>query len=356
MTARWGLGLIVAASLAAAPAAGTVLDEALYRQLNQDLVERHVLPRYHAFAAATAELPAATTVCAEAPEALLPAYHTAMDAWMAVALVGIGPVDLDMRGPRIHYWPDRRNTGGRQFDQLMDERPRGLTAESLAVGSVALQGLPALERVLFDQPDDGLDDFECGLAAAIAENLAGLGHELAREWMADRGEARMIATAGDPDSYFPSARDVSADQYQALYEFLQILAQDKLAAPLGASLADARPRRAESWRSGRSARNIAINLRAVLDQFSAGDGFGYEDALVESGGGALAAAIRNALEQAIAIADALPLDLPDAVADPALRPEVERLYALVDSAREHVGARMGAALGLSMGFNSLDGD
>jgi uncharacterized protein len=354
MLTRYCLALAIA--LAAFPAAGAELDDTQYRRMNQDMVERHILPRYQAFEAATGTLAAAAGACAEAPDALLPAFDAALDAWMAVQHIHTGPVGFGMRGERIHYWPDRRSTGGRQLDQLLAQRPADITQQTLATGSVALQGFPALERVLVGETADGLDAFECGLVTAIAGNLATLGHELVAEWTSPDGEAHTIATAGDPDSFYASAHDVSADIYQAMYEALQIMTEDKVGAPLGESLSDARPRRAELWRSGRSARNLAINLAGVLDLFAGGDGYGYEDALIESGSPELATAIRGTLEEAIAIAEALPMPLADAVLDETARPQVQRLYELVNAARDHVGAELGAALGLNMGFNSLDGD
>lgn len=348
--------LAAVATLIALPVAAAGLEDAQYRRMNQDMVERHIVPRYQAFAAAAADLAAAADACAAGPDGLRPAFDDALDAWMAVQHIRSGPVGFGMRGERIHYWPDRRGTGGRQLDQMLALRPENITAESLAGGSVALQGFPALERLLTTEAEDGLDTFECGFAAAIADNLAVLGAELVADWTGPDGEAGIIATAGDPESFYPSARDVSADIYRGLYEALQITSQDRLAAPLGSSIDNARPRLAELWRSGRSVRNLTVSLQGMVDLFAGGDGYGFEDALVETGNGTLAEAIRTKLEAAIGIAEALPLPLADAVADPEMRPQVERLHALVDGVREHVGAELGGALGLPMGFNSLDGD
>ena len=50
--------------------------------------------------------------------------------------------------------------------------------------SVAIQGFPALERVMFD---DGMIDgaegrFRCALSAAITENIAGIAEAILTEW------------------------------------------------------------------------------------------------------------------------------------------------------------------------------
>lgn len=332
------------------------LDDATYQRMVDEMVVRHILPRYEAFQEATAELATAAHHCSDDPQGLTPAFNTALDAWMAVQQITFGPAELDMRAPRIHYWPDRRNTGNRQLDQLLAERPDDLTEASLAAGSVALQGFPALERVVFVASEDGLDDFECLLIAGIADNLATMGNEIVAEWSAPDGDAAMIANAGAPDSFYPSARDVAADIYQGLYEQLQIVMDQKLDRPLNDDLESATPRRAELWRSGRSLSNIAINLESALDLYAGGDGYGFEDALTENGNAEMASRLRQILENAIATAEAINAPLFDAVADEAMRPHVEHLRDLVDQAREMVGAELGMALGLQMGFNSLDGD
>lgn len=357
---RFAARLIVAAVISivghGVSQAQSTLDENFYGRLNHDLVERHILPRYRDFAAATAGLADAAAACTTAPAPFVAAYEQALDTWMAIEQIRFGPAELDMRNERIQFWPDRRNTGGRQFEQLLAQRPTDITAQNLGQGSVALQGFPALERVLFSESADGLDAFECALAAAIADNLATIAVDLVADWTAPDGDAAMIASAGSADSFYASQRDVAADIYQGLYEFLEIIKEQKLERPLGERVDNANPRRAESWRSGRSLRNVEINLQAVLDLFAGGDGFGFEDALAETGHGDLASAIRTALDLALTQAGSIDLPLADAIADSQARANVEALLATVDRARDLIGAQMGAALGLTMGFNSLDGD
>ena len=355
----WQTGIVASAlCLFAVPAAAqeSGLDDAVYQRMIDDMVSHHILPRYEAFQAATAELATAARRCIDEPESLAPTFNVALGAWMAVQQIAIGPAELDMRAPRIHFWPDRRNTGSRQLDQLLAERPDDLSDASLAAGSVALQGFPALERVLFVASEDGLDAFECRLIAGIASNLATMGSEIVAEWTAPGGDAAMIANAGAPDSFYPSARDVAADIYQGLYEQLQIVMDQKLDRPLNDDLESATPRRSELWRSGRSLSNITINLQAALDLYAGGDGYGFEDALIDSGNTEIAIRLRQILEEAVSTAEAIDGSLFDAVTDEANRPRVEHLRNLVDQAREIVGAQMGRALGLQMGFNSLDGD
>jgi len=48
--------------------------------------------------------------------------------------------------------------------------------------------------------------------------------------------------------------------------------------------------------------------------------------------------------------------LAEAVADPLRRPQVEALHAAVKALAEQVARQLPAALGLSLGFNALDGD
>ncbi|MEZ5669861.1 MAG: imelysin family protein [Alphaproteobacteria bacterium] len=350
----WLAAMIAAAS--ALPARGD--DGAVdFAALNRALVESQAIPRYAAFAESAAALAAAVpTACPGDVDALHAAFDTALDDWMLTQPIGLGPVQFQMRGPRVDYWPDRRNTGARQLDDMLRNRPPVPGPAELAAGSVALQGFPALERLLYAEQADGLDDYECALAAAIAGNIAAIGAEMAGEWTAPGGEAEQIFGAGTEASYYADHADATTALFKGLYQMLEVVLDQKIEAPLGDAIDAAKPRLAENWRSGRSLRNVVLNLQAAQALFDGSAGDGFDDALAAAGAGALAAEIDAGLADALRISAALTADLPEAVADPALRPQVEALRDAVDRTRDLVGAEMGGALGLQRGFNSLDGD
>lgn len=145
-----GLLLLCTSALAATP------QPEQYQRLNQVLIEQHILPRYRALASATAELAERTERFCGAPEesglaSVRAGFHAAADAWQAVQHLRFGPVELFLRSRRCAFWPDPRDTVGRGMAPILAEQDRqAISAESFAAGNVAIQGLPALERLLFD--------------------------------------------------------------------------------------------------------------------------------------------------------------------------------------------------------------
>lgn len=140
-------------------AAQTAPEGARYAELNDAIITHQIAPAHEAFAIAARDLAAALDgYCVTETSGLdtvFDAYHDTYDGWMAVSWVNFGPQSLFMRPVRVHFWPDSRNTVGRQLAGVLNE-PRDdlLDPEVLASASVALQGLPALERLLFE--GDGL--------------------------------------------------------------------------------------------------------------------------------------------------------------------------------------------------------
>ena len=167
-----------------------------YHAFNLAAANHYLLPRYRQFAEAATDLDnALQQLCAKPDSATLDAarsaFHSATDAWMALQHVSFGPISLAFRAERINYWPERRNAVGRGLSQLLrQQNAAALEPQTFAQGSVAVQGLPALERLLF--ADDALAavvaegaDFHCRLLAAIGANLAAIGTEVAAAWRDD---------------------------------------------------------------------------------------------------------------------------------------------------------------------------
>ncbi len=71
---------------------------------------------------------------------------------------------------------------------------------------------------------------------------------------------------------------------------------------------------------------------------------------------AAAAIVEGRLANTHRAARAIPAPLADAVQDPAGRPAVEALATEVRELRARVVERLGPALGVTSGFNALDGD
>jgi predicted lipoprotein len=339
--------------------------------LNRWLALDFAAPRYRALAEATAALRDATTSYCNQPDdgglaVLRTAYDSAMDAWMTAQPLRLGPITLDERLERLQFWPDKHNSGGRQYSQALQAMdPATAAAIAGGQGTVALQGFPAFERLLFDEkitPGDAADPsgtFRCDLLAAIATNLATIAAATEREWGdGGAGFAKSILEPGPANPHFGDDREATAAFLDGFMTLLQVIADQKLLRPLGEDAGSAKPKLAESWRSGRSLRNIELNLRSLRAMYDGGgeDKPGFAAALRETmEGSAFASVMDDAFDRAVAAATSgAPLER--AIADPARRPAIEDLRAAVKDIQRLASTHLPAPLGVSIGFNSLDGD
>ena len=128
-------------------------------------------------------------------------FAALVDAFSRIEFVRFGPARQDYRFERLFFWPDRRGRGLKQVKGLIRSQDEtALSVASLRAKSVAVQGLPALEYVLHGTGSEQLvsaqDGFRCGYALAIADNVLGLGSELAAGWNAPGGHRDLMAAPG----------------------------------------------------------------------------------------------------------------------------------------------------------------
>lgn len=341
---------------------GQAVEADTYAALNRAAIETHILPRYDLLATATDGLKdAAKTYCA-APATkplaeLQAAYGRTMDAWQDIQHVRFGPIDWFFRSQRFAFWPDPRNTIGKQMAELLSKHQSGSVDPALlAKGSVATQGLPALERLIFGEEASklrsGVDAaYRCRYVEAIAINLAQIAKETQAAWKegGDKAFAAVMQDGSKPDAPYREPQEATLELFKALYLAVELAADQKLARPLGAAVKDARPRLAESWRSERSLRNIQRNLAAAQDLYLNSFSAKVPDKAVD-------AAIRSGLEKSVAAADAIQVPLETAVQEAATRPQAEALAAELLALKKLLGDRLPPALDIPVGFNALDGD
>ncbi|MBL8562689.1 MAG: imelysin family protein [Gemmobacter sp.] len=294
-------------------------------------VQDHALPGLARFAQATADL-AALDSCD--PAALQAGWATAFDAWLGVAHLRLGPVEEEGRVLAIAFWPDPKGIGARQTAALLAAAdPATLTPGHIAEQSVAARGLFGMERLLFPAtPLAG--DYPCALTHALADDLARMAQETQAGWQ--QGFATALEKPGPGQRYLS---DLEAKQalLTALVTGIEFNADARVARPLG-SFDKPRPERAEARASGRSARNIALSLRALAD-------FATHLAPAPK----TAAALEQAAKQAEAV-DFARLD------DPQVWLKADILRQNIKAANDAAMAELAPALGVGVGFNAADGD
>lgn len=317
-----------------------------YRAINAAAVQTHILPRLskletdtRAFADA-----AAKPGCGER-EALQNSWRQAMLAWQGVQHLRFGPVLLFNRYQRFAYWPDPRNSIPRQLNELFasDKLP------DFHAGSIAVQGMGALERVLFDAKETAKleqEPFRCQWLQAAAQNLAAMAKDINADWGKGRNYAEQFVAAKGDLVVYAGPEEATLDLFKALHAAIELAADHKLARPMGKTPREQKPMAAEYWRSGNSGPAIAANIAAARELFTAFAPRVPDRALADDLGKRL-----NDLAERTAN-----LHLEDALADPAARPALEKLRADLLAVKSLLAEKLAPAMEIPVGFNALDGD
>ena len=352
-------GIAAFAFLLLVPWAGQsgVLPDADYAALAKAVIDQVVVPAYREHARAMQRLgPAIERYCmgdsASDAAAVHGAFGEAMDAWQRAWPFGFGPVMREAGRARIAFWPGRPGSAARQMRKVLRTRDESLLdPEQLAGKSVAVKDLQALERLLFEVQRDA---YTCGFAGAVARYQSDLAEEILHEWTKDGGFRQAALAAGGASDEYADDAEVARDVIRVLTESLDVVIAQKLEVPLGASAEKAKPKRAESWRSARSMRNVALNIESIRALVETPGGFA--DLVTAHGESKLADTLRSGFEDAASKAGAVSLPLRDAVSDPDERAKLLELLGTLRSLRALVTGPLSRTTGLLVGFNSQDGD
>ncbi|WP_417784281.1 imelysin family protein [Terasakiella pusilla] len=312
------------------------------QELSLKVVQDFVIPSYDAFShQAKRQADAWDKTCNG--DTLKPLFHNTSDAWAAVQHINFGPITLLLRRDRLYHWPERRNAVGKSLSKALNDKDISLlSAKKITGTSVALQGLPALERILYT--DAIKDDYGCQLGKAIAHNIEEIANGTLKDWKAalpniKEGSAHPI--------FFESNDEVAIRLFTELLTGFQMISDQKIALPMGSNLKKANGKRAEGWRSLRSTRYIqqsAKNLRAMALPFVS---FLPEKSAEKT---------EQQLSKFVQLASTLPSPLKDAVTDEEARKKILTFRDEISKTRNLIVEEFTQHLGLTVGFNSLDGD
>ncbi len=262
----------------------------------------------------------------------------------------LGAMNQDNRAERLFFWPDRKGIGQRQLSQLMSDPARSeIDAATLADKSVALQGLPALERILFDTaraPDAKVPEADCVVARAIAGNMANIAGEIEQDWNADDGVAAALINHSDTSLYRSDDESIAA--LLTLVETGLVAVHDKKIVPVVGGLEDTGSiiKTAPLWRSDQTLANLRGNLAGL-------------QSLLVSVGLADAADASDDLDFEFRTAGTMLDAAEDALVDgdtETARSRLEALSSIVAGLNDQVLGSVAPALGVETGFNSGDGD
>ncbi len=352
--------LITAAlTCAVIPSVQAAVPQENWLKLNQAIVNEHVMPGYRVLAQESKALEKATAqLCTNPNQQLLEQsriqFRATLAAWQGIQHVTFGPIELLMRSYSIQFWPDKKNLTSKQLNKLLQaEDTATLTQEYFQTASIAVKGLPAMERVLFG--DDALAQikasaYRCEFIHAVSQYLQTQSQNTFNEWHEFQQEFSYLESE---EGLYENAQEATIDLMKAQVEPLEVIRDLKLIRPLGKKRAKAK--RLESWRSEHSLQNLQINLNSLHHMYSGLEAYNLKQLLEEQGATDLAQGIETQFQALEAILSKLPAPLSKHVTEPEVRNQllllVEGLTLLSRSLEQSMNL-----LELQLGFNSRDGD
>ncbi len=316
------------------------------QDVTQNIVNDHILPRFDVLAETGQTLEeTALADCSATSEPLRAAFGTAFDAWVSVSHLRFGPTETDDRAFALAFWPDSRGATPRTLATLIRTKdPITQSADAYADMSIAARGFYAMEFLLYDATIStfGDDEYRCKLVQTVTADIAKLTQDIATDW---QNSYAGLLTNPSPDGPYRSDLEAKQELFKALTTGLQLTSDARLGRPLG-SFDRSHPTRAEAWRSGRSARHVALSLESLRDLATH---LAQHDPPLQA---ELNAAFARAQTQLAAVDD----PAFAGVANPQSRIKIEAIRSRVEEIRAIVRNALGSSLGVVSGFNALDGD
>ncbi|HGY9617256.1 imelysin family protein [Vibrio harveyi] len=266
-------------------------------------------------------------------------WHQTMLAWMALQGQERGPATALEQSWNVQFWPDKKNTTGRKMS-VLTKSDQIWSAEGISTQSVTVQGLGALEWLLYDKASSlSTNSNTCATSIAIAENLNNKANIIADSW------------AQNPWK--------SLDMTEWESEYISLLSNQleysmkKLSRPL-AKIGKPRPYFSESWRSQTSLSNLKANLEALQALYLA-NGSGLDALLREQGHSELADRVVHQFDMAL---DTWPEDksLFAALQTKDGYRMVLAQYNKLEQLKYLIHEEVAIELGVVIGFNATDGD
>ncbi len=310
-----------------------------------DVTETHILPRFADLADATGALATtAKTDCVPESDSLRDAYGAAFDSWISASHLRFGPTETDDRAFALAFWPDTKGFTPKTLSRHIASEDTAVNdPDAFSETSIAGRGFFALERMLFDpaMSEQGNADYRCALIRAITTDIDRNAIAINEDW---QSYAPNLTQPGD-NSPYRSGDEAMQELFRALTTGLEFTADTRIGRPLG-TFERPRPNRAEARRSERSLRHVALSLIALRD-LAARLSFDHPE---------IAADLDDGFARAIDRAQSLDDPTLSGVAAPQGRIRIEALQQSINDIRAIAATELGPTLGISAGFNSLDGD
>ncbi|MEP3045469.1 MAG: imelysin family protein [Roseibium sp.] len=336
-----------------------------YKAPVERIISDYIRPATADFSAASKKLPAAATdICLEpdgqAVASFQSAYSQTIEAFARVHFLRFGPLLDQDRVSRLAFMPDTRGIAMRQIRKVfVDKDASVLSTESLEKKSVAVQGLTALQLIAFDKTGaltlgqaSDTKEFVCGYALAISENVAEIAAGLDQDWTDEAGYSALLLSAGPDNHRFRSEREALETIFNALSTGLIVARDQNLLPVLGSSEKKAKPKRIPFSRSGNGILFLSSELKGLeqaLNRMQLKAMVAFEHEWLFDTAGFEFKNAQNMLAQ-------LEAPIRQTFSDNNSYSKLAVLAITLQSLRKLVSPEIAGALGLTGGFNALDGD
>ncbi len=354
--------LLLLASLQLVPAHAATLPP----DLGKRLVTGYIQPATQTFSKSSDELKGSLQAYCSSPdapghrEAVEKQFRQAVEDWTALEFLRFGPLVEKNRLERIFFFPDTRNVTLRQMQALLNGRDQeALNPSILNTRSVAVQGLPALEFLLYGNGaneqialDDEAGRYRCSLAHSVSQNIAALASEIAAAWEKDGKMATEFSSPSPTNLLYRNNNEVATEMVKALSTGLQFMRDIKLQPALGNAGEQARGQRAPLWRSGLTQTSLkagASNLLAFYQAAGLRQRMSVSEQWIDD---------MMASETRLLLADfnAATLPFEQAVTDTDNREALVHATFVLKNLKAVVDEFLAGSFGINTGFNALDGD
>lgn len=333
-------------------------------QSNTKAVNETIIKPYHQLAHRTKKLNHAVSQLCSAIEpkkdkdnAQL-AFRSMFQQWARVQFVAIGPMAYLQRTERFQYWPDKHAVASRQLRRLLQQETNKhrnnqplLTLAQLQKKSVAVQGIPALERLLFNTKDS-FNEVECHLAKIISQNLHIIAQENIDAWIqAPTLFVNEMIHIERGFGVYASNKQVANLLFNMLSTQLLVIDQLKLQRALPKEGKPSKPTRLEAWKSQLSLSLIQENIYSLQQLYQ----HGFHTHLKQKNS-RTAKRIMVEFHQINALLKHSSLPLAEYIDTASIHPTIKKILSKLSTLQALVNTNMANELQLMTKFNALDGD
>lgn len=245
-----------------------------YKSVINSIIETTIIPRYEDLqATAETQISTINQLCQSADTGTLQdaqdQFEKLVISWSGAEIFRFGPAREDNRFERLFFWPDRRSRGIKQVREILaSENAAALDVTTLKRKSVAVQGILSLEYLLFGQGFESLangtkDTFRCRYALAVSTAIHETARAILKDWKSENGFSRAMQNAGPDNPVFKTDQEVIRDILQHSVELLQSMIALKLAPSLQDDHSSAKPKRIPFWRSNLFLSMMDANLGSL---------------------------------------------------------------------------------------------